>query len=65
MWFVRRLFCFFGFHQYVPIRGSAFLYRQKEPFLLENQDYMKETELIFSKLYCPHCGDIIKIGIKK
>lgn len=65
MMFIRRIFCFFGFHQYIPIRGSAFEYRQKEPFLFENQNYIKETELICNKLYCPFCGDKININIKK
>jgi hypothetical protein len=64
MEWIRRIACFFGFHQYVPIRGSSFLYRQKELYI-ENQDYMRETELIISKLYCPHCGKVMEINIKK
>ena len=59
-----RLRCFFGLHQYVPIRGSMFQYRQKELYL-ENQDYIRESELIMSVLYCPCCGKRIEIKINK
>jgi len=64
MQWIARISCFFGFHQYNPIRGSMFEYRQKEMYL-ENQDYRKESELIISVLYCPICKKRVEIKINK
>ena len=61
---VRTIGCVFGFHRHIPIREEWLLYRQKELYL-ENQDYMKNGENIVTVLYCPVCGDRIKIDVKK
>lgn len=61
---LRKIGCFFGFHQYISIREEWFLYRQKELYI-ENQDYLKQGENIVSVLLCPHCGKRKEIQINK
>ncbi len=52
MQWMAKIFCFFGFHQYMIIREEWFLYRKKELYL-ENQDYIKQGENIGTVIYCP------------
>ena len=62
MQWVRRVACFFGFHQFVPIREEWFLYRQKQLYL-ENQDYLKHGENIVTVVWCPNCRKRIEIKV--
>jgi len=63
MQWVRRIWCFFGFHDYVPIREEWFMMRQKEKYL-ENPDYMKHGENITSVILCTCCYKRVEIKIE-
>lgn len=61
---VRRIPCFFGYHDFMPIREEWFLYKQRELYL-EHPDYMKEGENIVSVMLCPHCKKRVEIQVEK
>ena len=60
-WFTR-LFCFLGMHQYQPIRQ---IWVQHHQPLYFDGSYAREGENITTKLYCPHCGDVVVIEVDK
>ena len=55
MEWVRRIGCFFGFHRYVALKESWFLFRKKDLYL-ENQDYLKHGENIVNTYICLYCN---------
>lgn len=64
MQWVRRIFCFFGFHNYLSIRKEWFMYRQSDRFIdVVNQEYLKQGEDITTVIWCPHCKKRIEIKV--
>jgi len=61
---VRKIGCFFGFHQWITIREEWFLYKQKELYI-EHPDYKKQGENIVSVILCPYCNKRVEIQINK
>lgn len=64
MQWIRRIGCFFGFHNYLPLREEWFMYRQKQLYL-EDQDYLKHGENIISVYVCPYCKKKINVKVDK
>lgn len=64
MQWIRRILCFFGFHDYVPIREEWFTYKQKEMYL-EHPDYRKHGENITTVILCTCCKNRVEIKVEK
>lgn len=63
MQWVRRIPCFFGFHDFIPIREEWFLYKQKELYV-ENPDYLKQGENITTIILCTCCHKRVEIKVE-
>ena len=63
MEWVRKISCYFGFHDYKPIREEWFMYRQKELYL-ENPDYMKHGENFVTVMICTCCKKRVEIKVE-
>jgi hypothetical protein len=50
---MRRIGCFFGFHQWIPIRYIWVKFHAQMYF---KNKYSHEGEQVVSKLFCPICG---------
>lgn len=59
---VSKIKCFFGVHQYIPIR--SIWVRFKQPVYFGNE-YGQEGETIVSVIYCPVCGKRTEITVLK
>ena len=62
MQWLRQFRCFINGHNHQPIKSIWVRYRQ--PMYFENE-FAQEGENIVSKLYCPNCGDVVMIEVKK